>query len=799
MYIKKQWSSGTGEVTIVYNGSGNGEMTISSDGNNLYEQRSMDIVVSTTAGSPTVTKTITIAQAARVRTDISNAVVTAPNQTYSGSAKTPTPTVVLNGTTIPSTGYDVTYSNNTNAGTATVTITGKGDYTGTASGTFSIAKANPIYVAPTANNRTYDTTSKALLVAGSNTTPGTFTYCSTQSGTYSSTIPSQTNAGSYTTYWKFTPTDTNNYNSVAATAISTTVSAKTVSSPTITLSQSTYTYSGNACQPTPTVKDGTVTISSSEYTVSYSNNINAGTGTVTITDKSGGNYAVSGSKTFTINKADPTYTAPSATNPTYSGSSQYLTTAGSTSHGTIYFSTDGSTWGTTRKSGTTAGSYNVYWKLTGDNNHNDVTSTKISNVTITQKALTITAKAQTITYGGSIATGTSQVTTSGLVSGDSLTSVTLTASTSQVTTSGTITPSAAATSKGISNYSVTYNNGNLTINKANSSVTSAPTAKTLIYSGSAQSLVNAGSASGGTMYYKMTTTNSKPSSTSGFSSAIPTATNAGKYYVWYYVKGDSNHNDTDISSTSVTVDIMSIVASYNRDNYSLDPLSENGGQWVAMSQPRYYCAFIDVSYFVGSTAIITHPGAVLLMTHYPTIGETFSTSYTARYYAPSNKQITIPSGTKYICVMNPMNSTATSTVNIASAKTKVVLATYGESDFVRDFNNPNGHYLVIDGNPSKWDYRNNNSYASGYIDVSSFAGKMAHIKYYLSGGTPTCIFMDHIPDEQETYAGSYIINYINTNGYDVPVPSSAKYMILLHLNNQINAGAVVDINFYKCE
>lgn len=43
--IKKQWSSGTGEVTIVYNSSGNGQTTISSDDNNLYEARSMQIVV----------------------------------------------------------------------------------------------------------------------------------------------------------------------------------------------------------------------------------------------------------------------------------------------------------------------------------------------------------------------------------------------------------------------------------------------------------------------------------------------------------------------------------------------------------------------------------------------------------------------------------------------------------------------------------------------------------------------------------------------------------------------------------
>lgn len=235
--------------------------------------------------------------------DLSAAVVTAATQAYSGSAKTPTPIVTLNDIVIPSTEYDVAYSNNINAGIATITITGKGDYVGTATGTFTINKADPVYVAPTANDRTYNTSSAALLVAGSNTTPGGFTYSSSQSGTYSSTIPSQTDAGTYTTWWKFTPTDTSNYDSVSATPISTTISPKTVSSPTITLSTSTYTYNGSAKTPTPTVKDGTVTISSSEYTVSYSDNINAGIAYCIITDKSDGNYTVSGNKSFTINKA----------------------------------------------------------------------------------------------------------------------------------------------------------------------------------------------------------------------------------------------------------------------------------------------------------------------------------------------------------------------------------------------------------------------------------------------------------------------------------------------------------------
>ena len=60
-------------------------------------------------------------------------------KTYTGSALKPTPTVKDNGTKlVKGTDYTVSYKNNTKAGTATVTITGKGNYTGTKTATFKI-------------------------------------------------------------------------------------------------------------------------------------------------------------------------------------------------------------------------------------------------------------------------------------------------------------------------------------------------------------------------------------------------------------------------------------------------------------------------------------------------------------------------------------------------------------------------------------------------------------------------------------------------------------------------------------
>ena len=58
---------------------------------------------------------------------------------YDGKAKKPGVTVKLNGKTLKNgTDYTVSYSNNTKVGTATVKITGKGNYTGSVSKTYSI-------------------------------------------------------------------------------------------------------------------------------------------------------------------------------------------------------------------------------------------------------------------------------------------------------------------------------------------------------------------------------------------------------------------------------------------------------------------------------------------------------------------------------------------------------------------------------------------------------------------------------------------------------------------------------------
>ena len=101
----------------------------------------------------------------------------------------------------------------------------------------------------------------------------------------------------------------------------------------------------------------------------------------------------------------------------------------------------------------------------------------------------------------------------------------------------------------------------LTVNLPKATFT-APTAKTGIKAGENAAIINAGVATGGTMMYKVTTANTKPTTTDGFSATVPTAQNlaAGTCYVWYYVKADATHADSDIEG-SVSVTIASAIIS----------------------------------------------------------------------------------------------------------------------------------------------------------------------------------------------------------------------------------------------
>ena len=113
------------------------------------------------------------------------------------------------------------------------------------------------------------------------------------------------------------------------------------------------------------------------------------------------------------------------------------------------------------------------------------------------------------------------------------------------------------TAAGTATYEQATKDVTVTINKADPTVT-APTAKTLTYTGSAQELVNAASTNDGELRYAVTTENTAPTDEKLYTPSIPTATDAGTYYVWYKVKADENHNDTDANYVEVSIGKRSV-------------------------------------------------------------------------------------------------------------------------------------------------------------------------------------------------------------------------------------------------
>lgn len=224
--------------------------------------------------------------------NLSNVTVNAiASQVYTGSAITPSVTVTDSGATITPNDYTIGYSNNTNAGTATVTITGKGNYTGTKTTTFQITAGNfsNVTVNPI-GDQSY---------TGSAIVPSvTITYNGKQltSNDYSISCTNNINVGTATV----TITGKGNYTGSKQTTFE--IIARDISNANVEIADQTYT--GSAMKPSVKMTVNGVVLTSSDYDTSYENNTNVGAAKVTIVGK--GNYTGSKTATFMINKAPGT-------------------------------------------------------------------------------------------------------------------------------------------------------------------------------------------------------------------------------------------------------------------------------------------------------------------------------------------------------------------------------------------------------------------------------------------------------------------------------------------------------------
>ena len=348
---------------------------------------------------------------------------------------------------------------------------------------------------PTAQeNLTYTGQEQALITAGSVTDYGTMQYSLTENGTYSQTIPTGTDAGAYTVWYRVIGDENHNNTTPASVAVS--IGKKPLTITGVTAASKPYDGTTNADISSVTFDNVTLN-RGTDYTVTASfDDASAGNGknitaTVTLMGQTAKNYALEQSSfttTGNITKAAaPDFTRKTALTIVNDCEKTYTVTLPALP-----------TLETPKEYG--ALTYEI-----GEIKLNDGYYT--SGAKVENGKLTLPIQKNDVETTGSVGTVTVVI------------------------------------------KSTNYEDITLTVNisAANKRIptVTAPTINTLTYNGAEQALVTAGRTTGGTMLYRL--------DGSEWSEQIPTAKNAGEYTVWYKVQGNAEYADVAEQSLTVTV------------------------------------------------------------------------------------------------------------------------------------------------------------------------------------------------------------------------------------------------------
>ena len=285
-------------ASCTYNGQAQTPAVTVKDGSTTLKQGT-DYTVSysanTNAGNGTVlisgcgkytnTKSLTFKINPR---DISKATLTAEPATYKYGAEVFSPKISVYdsklGTTLTNkTDYTVASYVAKTAGTVSISATGKGNYTGTVTGTLTV---NPLDVTNTAkvtlNQTSFDQTGAEIRPTVTSVTSDGYTL--TEGTDYTVSYKDNVAAGNLA---KVIVTFKGNYTG-SKTVYFTIISSLPDLSGAVCSTIADQTYTGAQIKPEVTVTyDGKTLTKDSDYTVSYGANVNCGTGTVTITGKNG--------------------------------------------------------------------------------------------------------------------------------------------------------------------------------------------------------------------------------------------------------------------------------------------------------------------------------------------------------------------------------------------------------------------------------------------------------------------------------------------------------------------------------
>lgn len=270
-----------------------------------------------------VTKTFTISPK-----NISAAVLGGLRSTYNPGSR-PVPTVTLDGKTLVEGNdkdYTLSYDETTTSGSLIITVTGRGNYTGSKQATVAVLATSdttaPV-ISGVTNGGTYHE-AKTITVTDTNLERVEIYQGTTLVNTWNPAEGTTT----VSTTLALSDTDTayviKAYDKVGNnTEFTVTVTKKSIAASMITIAGAdNIVFDGTAKTPTITVKDGSTTIAADQYTLSWENNTNAGTATVKVTMNSNAAYKGEATKTFTIKPK--TITSSSAiqdiADQTYTGS-----------------------------------------------------------------------------------------------------------------------------------------------------------------------------------------------------------------------------------------------------------------------------------------------------------------------------------------------------------------------------------------------------------------------------------------------------------------------------------------------
>ncbi|MCR5701659.1 MAG: leucine-rich repeat protein [Lachnospiraceae bacterium] len=405
-------------------------------------------------------------------------------------------------------------------------------------------------------------------------------------GSYASEIPKAKNAGTYRIWYK--ATENNASNTIGPNSMTVTIAKKPVEVSGVTASDKQYdgtrniTLSGGTLNASDIISGDTISIASLEGRLKYADageNKPVTITKITLDGASKDNYAASytdqNNLTATVTQKPVKVTGIKVVDKEYDGTkTATLDTQNASIEGIVDIDSivlnplTVSTKSTAEFEDAEFGknkTVNLGIKLGGFCSLNytlseDSQKTATANIT---KSITIKANDQRVGRGGTIKSGVDNVsvTSGSLEEGHRISNVTLISdSTDSLTNDGTITLESVVIRDADENdvtakYTITLESGVLTVTgKAQipaGSITAPVKIENLTYNGSAQNLVTAGEAEGGTMMYALGTATE---ATEAYTTSIPTATDAGTYYVWYKVKGDDCHNDF-VATTPVEVDI----------------------------------------------------------------------------------------------------------------------------------------------------------------------------------------------------------------------------------------------------